>query len=664
MRLNVSDLNRLVLVAIMGLSLSAFGKDVGIEDAQVCDIRLQSAIIWNPTATSTFATSDVNNINDGDIATNWYSAGVLGGPDITTFTLCNDDQADYVFTGVELIPETEGGFGFEQVRVYILNSSLGTTEYDETYSLLPTGAVDLEVFIPAGTIGDCVQLDFINHIDPTKGGVGEIRVYSCYDTVACEAQCPGSGTDSDGDGLSNSCEDCLGTEKDNADTDDDGMPDGYEFELRHEPLVFDGRTDMDIDGLNNVEEFQVKSNPRIEDSPHVVLNVDDTGLPNIETGSDEYPFQTVAAALAHATAIAKGIDPIVIDIRKGVYDVDGITIPDNIIIRGFQTASYLSFLNNESIFTIFEGEVTTGSNNTLRRIVFRATDDNKTLLTIDDDRTTVRNCIFIDKNNTYNAVTGIEVYGSQNAEDSRIYESDFVNMDTGIHLFDGIPAIFSNDFVGTGNTHIFISDNSGKGEASAPISALGDPERPGLNKFDGSSSDIAVENNRAEEIQIEVNDWGTDDLDEVDDRIDGPADFEPILATGSSVLAGSLFVTVIDGLTTERVLDATVSLAVSPYPAVGENEDGVYSFAAVLEDSYVVTVEAEDFDPVTREISIASGELLSIVITMGIEEAKGGGGCATLPKGSSGRWSDVIVLIGALAFLWGYRTYRQRKVNA
>jgi thiol-disulfide isomerase/thioredoxin len=67
--------------------------------------------------------------------------------------------------------------------------------------------------------------------------------------------------DSDGDGLSNSEENKLGTDPDVADTDGDGLLDGEEVELGIDPTL----ADTDGDGYNDGDEVNEGSDPNDED---------------------------------------------------------------------------------------------------------------------------------------------------------------------------------------------------------------------------------------------------------------------------------------------------------------------------------------------------------------------------------------------------------------
>ena len=75
-----------------------------------------------------------------------------------------------------------------------------------------------------------------------------------------------AGNDDDGDGLSNIREWELDTRPDSNDTDNDGMPDGWEVNFSCNPRVNDAGSDPDGDNLPNMDEYRVGTDPHNEDS--------------------------------------------------------------------------------------------------------------------------------------------------------------------------------------------------------------------------------------------------------------------------------------------------------------------------------------------------------------------------------------------------------------
>lgn len=90
-------------------------------------------------------------------------------------------------------------------------------------------------------------------------------------------------TDSDGDGIPDGYEICIGSDPNNADTDGDGFSDGYEMNVLYtDPLVYDEDTDFDSDGITNLQEMELGTNPYLTDS-------DFDGIPDNE---DAEPMKT------------------------------------------------------------------------------------------------------------------------------------------------------------------------------------------------------------------------------------------------------------------------------------------------------------------------------------------------------------------------------------
>ncbi|MEE9336257.1 MAG: hypothetical protein V3U65_19380 [Granulosicoccaceae bacterium] len=71
-------------------------------------------------------------------------------------------------------------------------------------------------------------------------------------------------SDLDGDGLTNAEELVLGTDPANADTDNDGIPDGYEVVSGFDPTQNDALTDTDNDGVSNLDEYEASLEPAEE----------------------------------------------------------------------------------------------------------------------------------------------------------------------------------------------------------------------------------------------------------------------------------------------------------------------------------------------------------------------------------------------------------------
>lgn len=102
------------------------------------------------------------------------------------------------------------------------------------------------------------------------------------------------GPDADADGLSDRAEEALGTDRASADTDGDGLPDGWEARNLRNPLVAEPDRDADGDGLSDAEEFALGLSPiQKETTPGVpdgALDSDGDGVPNaVEAGEGSDP---------------------------------------------------------------------------------------------------------------------------------------------------------------------------------------------------------------------------------------------------------------------------------------------------------------------------------------------------------------------------------------
>jgi WD40 repeat protein len=91
--------------------------------------------------------------------------------------------------------------------------------------------------------------------------VGVLVLSACDSEVTVDAY-----KDTDGDGLPDLREAALGTDPKDPDSDDDGMPDGWEVDNSLDPITNDASGDPDEDNLINVQEHQRGTDPNNDDS--------------------------------------------------------------------------------------------------------------------------------------------------------------------------------------------------------------------------------------------------------------------------------------------------------------------------------------------------------------------------------------------------------------
>jgi len=142
--------------------------------------------------------------------------------------------------------------------------------------------------------------------------------------------------DNDGDGLSDIAEIAIGTDPGDADTDDDGMPDGWEvtYDTALDPKVDDRLSDPDSDGFNNLREFLANTAPDDNGSQpteaiefHVNVNADPAAFGQGENGTIASPFTSIADAI---TPAGSGD---VIKVAAGIYN-ENLTLNGGIEIQG------------------------------------------------------------------------------------------------------------------------------------------------------------------------------------------------------------------------------------------------------------------------------------------------------------------------------------------
>lgn len=478
--------------------------------------------------------------------------------------------------------------------------------------------------------------------------------------VGCDDFCPGDGLDFDGDGLDVACEACLGTSDMDVDFDDDGMPDNFEVANGFDPLdPADAAMDRDLDGLTNLREFIIGSDPNDPDSPGRNRFVSPDGVDAISGGLAGAPWKTIQYALLQI--VSQGVKPVRLRVAPGVYPEDvtlvsGVTLegqPCDLELPGFDLAKC----------AVVRGTITGVSGATLDGIVIQQATPGATLLTLNNVAMRVNDCVFL--GDASKTATGIRVSGGESAA-AIIDNCDMSGLATGVDVFDSIPIIRKTSFTGHSSAYINLRQTTLKQVGSNGLGRRADPNS-GFNRFDapkpGELQTGAVVNQRPEAIMMQGNEWGSNDPATIDALISGPADFEPFLAVGSAILAGSVFVTVWNADDQVAIPNASVSLLGSPFEPVTDNDNGVYPFASVPAGNYTVMASANGFTSASRFTNVASGGLVSITIPLGAAPPPPGG-CNAEQAAKSGTLTGDLTVAGCLLLLLCATTFALRRREA
>jgi len=482
----------------------------------------------------------------------------------------------------------------------------------------------------------------------TAEGEGE----TCGDIETCTPACAGQpNTDNDGDGLTECVEDCLCTSDSLIDTDGDGMPDPFEANHGLDPTANDADGDLDQDGLTNLEEYLRGTLPENPASPASggLFYVGPDGVDAPGYGTQAKPWATVGHALrqTNATAMAR----VRIMLFSGNY-------AENVTLK-----PWISLAGAEGAEAQITGMITGANNSTIEHLTINADTGTAVLLDLNTAAMHLAHVTFAGGGSR--TETGILVEGN-NSANSVIEKCTFSTLAAGIDIAGAIPAIRRNLFQDLAGPAIIL-----RASGKAPSGSLGDESDPtvGCNTFSITIEGPAVVNERGETVKMEQNDWGTNDPDEIAERLDGPGDYEPFLATGSGILAASLFCTVWDARTREPIENAAVQAGT--YGPITENVGGIYSFPAIPAGTYALLATAQDYEDNGQNVTALAGQLVSVVTPLnpengeegeGQEEGEGEGegektcGCAgdkNAPNGITGlSYGDMLLaLFSGMALL-------------
>lgn len=428
-----------------------------------------------------------------------------------------------------------------------------------------------------------------------------------------------NGADADGDGLTDCEERCFyGTETDDPDTDDDGMDD--EYEVRFMPTLnpldpSDRNEDPDGDGFTNLEEYLRQGSPIDTGSPQRAFFVGPNGFNTPLSGTRVQPYRTIQYAMNIAAGLASAQQRSTIILLPGLYDLDVTVLP------------YVTLAGDPG--AVLRGRVILQREARLERLTVEGDSPDAVLVTLRDEsaRARVRNVVL------RNAAVGVRTLGTGPAE-AELDGCTFENLELGLEIEGGIPtlrrSIFRNiasTIPGGESAAIILRERATKQADVQDEGNLGAMEdaSAGYNTFVLPSIEgAAVINERAELVKIEQNDWNTDNEEEIGSAVVGNVDFIPYLKAGSALFASSLFATVTDAGSRERITNASVRLAPGTVEPQTRNEDGVYPFAAIGEGNYNLTASAPGFEDATLNVNVGPGQIINVIIPLGEEPEERG----------------------------------------
>lgn len=461
------------------------------------------------------------------------------------------------------------------------------------------------------------------------------------------------------------------------DFDNDGMPNSFETEFGFDPFdPADANQDADNDGLTNLEEYLRGTNPQDPNSPGVVRFVAPGGSTNPAQGiSPNLPWDL---AFALSQFPNTGPTPIraTIILAPGVYS--GV----------FQLTPAIKLLgqscapdDNLGACSIISGTVLGAEGATVERLVFLAPDGDTDQLVINNVGVKVTSCAFIGPET--GGGTGIVLIGAGSGR-TDIGRCTFQRLAIGVEVGGPLPTLWRSIFA-----NLFRDDDDDDKQDDFVTGILIDVLPPGVpgggsltdsrnpsvgyNTFLVSTiaSGRAIINLRNEVLVVENNDWGTDNLEEIVAAIDGDADVEPFLAAGSAIFAASLFCTVWDGETEDRITNATLLLQPSTFLPITENENGVYGYPAIGPGVYALNATAAGYQSKTMDVTVVDGEFKSVIVPMfEAEAAPPPTGCCAQPQSAKGGGGPLThlaehrgdMLVGGLALLALAVLGRRRRV--
>lgn len=441
----------------------------------------------------------------------------------------------------------------------------------------------------------------------------------------------------------------TGTNPNNADTDGDGMSDGFEVDNGLNPFVNDANDDADNDGLTNLEEFLRGSDPNnAADPPPFVFVNGASGSDATGDGTAANPFKTISSGIAMAQTETRPNRFITVQVSAGTYD-EVLTVPVRVKIRG--AGALNTFIEPPSGGALPNILVTMRDDSALLDVTVRWAAQRNTASTLVQASLTNANTLFeigrcaLDGLNSTDSI-GISITGGSK-DNARIFESTLQNLTTAFLATSSGVNITRNEIRNIHGAAVIVQTaKSGPKQGDPAVPLLGDSadiETTALNRW-RETSDTIVNNNTGSSVLAEVNDWGIYNKEQVAPVMSGDVNVGPII--GKSIAPGAVIASLYIGDTDELVPVGTNPVCAIPelnLTAERDAESGLYVFSSVQGGSWSIEAEALGFIKDIRNVNVSAASINPVNMRLGVVAAP--------PPPSCGKQGKVTYAICGL-LIW------------
>ena len=436
------------------------------------------------------------------------------------------------------------------------------------------------------------------------------------DLDACQPA-PNRNTDRDGDGLGDYDEVPQYCDPSNPDTDGDGMADGWEVQSGLNPVSqLDDNWDADGDETSNLNEFLGQTDPNSPNTPAGTFHVAPNGSDITGTGSRTAPWQTINHAIA-AISVPAGT-AVTVFLQPGTYNEGLVTLPANYKLWGVGSEDAQGIAPVHSRITIV-GRIVAAypvmmTNITVVPDATPPVPGADALVTITGsakrfnvlwDGTSVLDWVRF-AGSASGAATNWTCVDIQNTTGQTVLRRcTFSRHATAVRVQGSMPNINTCTFANLSGDAVLVAA-SAAATASGGLGNADDPQT-GFNLFRLSSIlGKAVNNQSSLTVDVENNEWGTQDIPTIQGHFSGsvgtPDPALPANSTGYRA-AEDAYVVVWDGKTLARITNATVTI--SGYPGqVTLNKLGVYRFTPIPRGTYTFTVTVPGYTPFVKSVFV------------------------------------------------------------